>query len=127
MTAFKLPGFSLRPRRAGIAFLHDVAMAAVSLPLSLNLRLGDRMLAYSSDFLLPATLTFTAIAALVFWFTGLYRGVWRYASMNDLMAIARAVTLTILVFLPVMFLVSRLEGMPRSALVINWFVLMVLL
>ncbi len=120
-------GLSLQPSRAAIAFLHDVAMAAVSLPLSLNLRLGSQLIDYSSGFLLPATLIFTAVAAVVFWWLGLYRGVWRYASMNDLVAITRAVTLAILVFLPIMFLVTRLDGMPRSTLVINWFVLMFLL
>jgi O-antigen biosynthesis protein WbqV len=113
--------------RTTVAFLHDVAMAAVSVPLALHLRVGGELFRYTEYFLLPATAIFTAVAAVVFWWTGLYRGMWRYASMNDLLAITRAVTLTILIFLPIMFLVSRLDGMPRSALIINWFVLMTLL
>src|SRR5579862_7644183 len=59
--------------------------------------------------------------------TGLYRGIWRYASLPDLFAIARAATLTVLIFLPVMFLVTRLETFPRSTLFINWLVLIALL
>ena len=47
----------------------------------------------------PAVGIFTAVAGGVFWFTGLYRGVWRYASMSDMLAITRAVTLVILIFL----------------------------
>ncbi len=113
--------------RTTLAFLHDVAMAAVSVPLALHLRVGSNLFHYTDYYLLPAMAIFTAVAAVVFWWTGLYRGMWRYASMNDLLAITRAVTLTILIFLPIMFLVSRLDGMPRSALVINWFVLMALL
>ena len=31
--------------------------------------------------------------------TGLYRGIWRYASLPDLFSITRAVTLTVLIFL----------------------------
>ena len=116
-----------RSSRTTLAFLHDVVMAAVSLPLALRLRLGDQMVGYLGEGLLPAVAIFTAVAATVFWFLGLYRGIWRYASMNDMLAIVRAVTLAILIFLPIMFLVSRLEGMPRSALVINWFVLVTLL
>ena len=58
--------------------------------------------------------------------TGVYRGVWRYASLPDLYALAKAVTLTILIFLPILFLFSRAEDYPRSALVINWFVLLAL-
>ncbi|MBZ0324660.1 MAG: polysaccharide biosynthesis protein, partial [Alphaproteobacteria bacterium] len=42
-------------------------------------------------------------------------------------AIARAATLTILIFLPSLFLLTRLVNLPRSFLVINWFVLIVLL
>ena len=49
------------------------------------------------------------IAAVVFLVTGLYRGIWRYASLPDLFNIARAATLTVLIFLPVMFAFTRLE------------------
>lgn len=71
--------------------------------------------------------TITAAAAAVFSLSGLYRGVWRYASTRDLIAIAKAVSLVIAVFVPVLFLLTRLEDMPRSLPVINWFVLLILL
>lgn len=67
------------------------------------------------------------IGAAVFRFSGLYRGVWRYASINDLYAIARAVTLTVLLFTFVMFVWARLEEVPRSLPFINWLVLMAML
>jgi O-antigen biosynthesis protein WbqV len=47
--------------------------------------------------------------------------------MPDMIAIAKAVTLTLLIYLPILFLVTRLEGFPRSTLIIAWFVLMALL
>jgi O-antigen biosynthesis protein WbqV len=59
--------------------------------------------------------------------TGLYRGIWRYASLPDLFNIARAASLTELVFLPVMFLFTRLDTLPRSFLLIDWLVLVALL
>src|SRR5204863_389201 len=59
--------------------------------------------------------------------TGLYRGIWRYASLPDLFNIARAATLTELIFLPVMFAFTRLEQLPRSTLLIDWLVLIALL
>src|SRR5262249_25409957 len=71
--------------------------------------------------------SFTLIAAGMFLFTGLYRGIWRYASLPDLYNIARAVSLTVVVFLPVMFVLTRLEALPRSTLLIDWFVLVALL
>ena len=113
--------------RAAIAFGHDVAMAAVAFVLALYLRLGDRLLDQAGPFLAYGTAIFTVVAAIVFLLLGLYRGLWRYASMSDLIAILRAATLVILVFLPIMFVLSRLAGMPRSALLISWFVLIFLL
>lgn len=77
--------------------------------------------------LAEGAIAISAIGAIVFWFSGLYRGVWRYASMDDLMAITRAVTLTIILFVAVMFVWSRMDELPRSIPFINWFVLMALL
>src|SRR5262249_39029898 len=114
-------------RRAVTAFIHDVAMAALSFPLALWLRLGGRLMEQAGPFIIPGTALFAGVAAAIFLLLGLYRGVWRYASLSDLIAILRAVTLLILVYLPIMFVLSRLQGMPRSALVINWFVLVFLL
>jgi len=119
---------SLRRRLApppALTLLHDVAMAALSFPLSVWLRVGS----FQSDlpFLGLGTLMFTACAAAVFIFAGMNRGVWRYVSLPDLLEIARAVSLTVLLFLALQFLTTRLEGYPRSAMLINWFVLIILL
>lgn len=110
-----------------IAFGHDVIMAGLSLPLALYLRLGDVLIYYPVMSIVGWSLIFAAISGVVFWRSRLYRGVWRYASVMDLMAIAKASTLTILIFLPVMFFLTRLEDLPRSFLVINWFLLMAML
>jgi FlaA1/EpsC-like NDP-sugar epimerase len=114
-------------RRALLAFLHDVGMAGLSFGLALYLRLGDDILQYEPRLTLIYGAAFTAIAAVVFLVTGLYRGIWRYASLPDLFNIARAATLTVLIFLLVMFVFTRLEGLPRSTLLIDWLVLIALL
>ena len=114
--------------RTAFAYGHDIVMAAASFVLSLYLRLGDlAFIAPYDDILLPGTLAFAAIAAGVFLFLGLYRGIWRYASLEDLSAITKAASLTVLLFLAVLFLATRLEVLPRSIVVINWFVLIALL
>jgi O-antigen biosynthesis protein WbqV len=120
-------GFLRRLSRPTVAYVHDLIMAALSFVLSLYLRVGHSFTAYEVDFLIAGTASFAAIAGMVYLWMDLYRGIWRYASLNDLLAIARAVTLIILIFLPVMFLTTRLYDMPRSVVVINWFVLMTLL
>jgi O-antigen biosynthesis protein WbqV len=113
--------------RARIAFFHDAIMAAVSFPLSVYLRLGDRTPLEAQDYLVPGTILFAAIAAVVFRLSRMHRGIWRYASLDDLIAITKTVTLAILIFLPLLFLFTRLELFPRSVPFINWFVLMTLL
>jgi O-antigen biosynthesis protein WbqV len=114
-------------RRAFLAFLHDVTIAAVSIVASLYLRLGNGILDYEPRLTAVYIAGFTLIAAGVFLLTGLYRGIWRFASLPDLFNITRAVSLTVLVFLPVMFVLTRLETFPRSILLIDWFVLIALL
>jgi FlaA1/EpsC-like NDP-sugar epimerase len=102
-------------------------MAALSFGIAFYLRLGDEALRYEPRLTLIHCLVFTGIAAVVFLMTGLYRGIWRYASLPDLFSIARAATLTVLIFLPVTFALTRLESLPRSTLLINWLVLIALL
>ncbi len=117
----------VRLPRAQIAYLHDVFMAGVSFVLSLYLRVGDSFAWYADELLLLGTVLFAAVAAVVFASMKLYRGVWRYASLDDMTAIAKAASLVILIFLPLMFMLNRLEALPRSIVLINWFVLMALL
>ena len=82
-------------------------MAAAAFVLSLYLRLGDDFSSQTNDFLLEGTILSTAICAIVFVSLRLYRGVWRYASLDDLLAIAKAVTLAILIFAVAMFARSK--------------------
>jgi len=113
--------------RGKIVFAHDIIMAAVSFVLTLLLRMGEDIYSLPLDFIVQGTVVFTVIAVTAFWYMGLYRGIWRYASTNDVIQITKAVTVAVLVFLPVMFLWSRAEFLPRSFPVINWFVLIALL
>jgi O-antigen biosynthesis protein WbqV len=118
------PVFSLR---AGLVAIHDVVMAAISFELAVWLRYLTYGAPQEFGFLWEGTAIFTAVAAVTFWAVGLYRGIWYYASLSDLIAIAKAVTIASLVFLPLLFAVNRIGVLPRSALAINWVLLIVLL
>ena len=113
--------------RANFAFLHDVAMAAAALIVSLFLRLGEDIVLYPRDELYLAIGIFTTVSAVVFRLMKMYQGVWRYASLNDLFNITKASSLTILIFIIILFAVTRLEDLPRSLPIISWFVLIALL
>ncbi|MGD8808179.1 MAG: polysaccharide biosynthesis protein, partial [Gammaproteobacteria bacterium] len=95
--------FGLRLDRARIAFIHDVVMAAISFPVSVYLRLGDRIAVEAQDYLLSGTVLFAIIAAVVFKMSRMHRGIWRYASLDDLVAITKTVSLAIVIFLPLLF------------------------
>lgn len=49
-----------------------------------------------------------------FWYFGLYRGIWRFASMPDLIRIAKAVLVGTAVTAVAIFLATRMQGIPRS-------------
>ncbi len=116
-----------RVQVSSLVFVHDVIMAALSFVVALWLRLGDGVFLLKPDALVLNTALFTLCAAAVFRFMGLYRGLWRYASLNDLMAITKAVSLAMLVYLPVGFVFTRLDQLPRSLVVIQGLVLMVMI
>ena len=107
-------------RRIATVALHDIFMAALSFEVSVLLRYYTYGAPQSPGYIWPATLVFTVVSLITFWRVGLYRGIWYYASFNDLVAIVKGVTLAILIFLAVMFVATRLEDFPRTALLINW-------
>ncbi len=107
-----------------IAAAHDAVMAAASFWLSVYIRLGYDQMLEAADYLYLGTAVFTTVCLVVFVSMRLYRGLWRYASMRDLVTITKAVSLSILIFAALMFVVNRLEGIPRSVLFINWMLLL---
>ena len=113
--------------RAWAAFGHDVVMAALSFLISFYLRVGDAIWTYKPGLIMSYDAAFAATAGAVFLSTGLYRGIWRFASLPDLISVLRAATLVILVFFPLMFLATRLDELPRSLVGINWLLLIAML
>jgi FlaA1/EpsC-like NDP-sugar epimerase len=113
--------------RTLLAMVHDALMAALSLVLALYLRIGDDIWTVNPAALAERVVLFALIVLAFLRFTGLYRGIWRYASLNDLFAISRAATFSVLTYTAGLFLLIRLEGEPRSTVVITWFVLIALL
>ncbi len=57
----------------------------------------------------------------------LYEGVWRYASMNDLLRILKAITIGSVIFALYILIRYQFIGFPRSVLVIDWFVIITFL
>jgi len=113
--------------KANLVYLHDIFITAICFNLSIFLRLGSEFGSIPDSVIGFGTILITIIGAVVYRLTGLYKGIWRYASINDLINIVKASSVTIAAFLILMFAITRLESFPRSVLFINWFVLIMLL
>jgi FlaA1/EpsC-like NDP-sugar epimerase len=113
--------------RAFLVYLHDLTMTGAAVAAALYLRVGATAFGFYADALTTALPMMVGISAAVFVLFGLYRGIWRYASVPDLVQLIRAVTVAVLCFVLAMFLLNRLESLPRSLPLIMWLVQIVLL
>lgn len=104
--------------------IHDALAAGVAYISAFFLRLGDDAfpIFLASSFWFQC-IFFVVLAVLISRFMGLNRGLWRYASVPDMIAIVKTGVLTTLFFSVGMFLVDRLVSIPRTALIISCFLL----
>ena len=100
-------------------YLADLTSAAIALALPLLLRYGIDGLKARPDtisVLVWSGTQYLAICALVFPLSGLYSRNWKYGSISDLFIILRAVLLTSLLLITLLFFSTRLTDMPRTVL-----------
>ena len=98
---------------------NDLVMAALSFEIAVFARYYSLGAPQPFGFLWEGTVIFTLVCGAVFWWLGVPRGIWHYTALKDIVKIARAVVLAALVFLPVLFVLTRLQDYPRSALIVN--------
>jgi O-antigen biosynthesis protein WbqV len=110
-----------------LAFVFDLAMAALALAASLLLRLGTLGGFDNRSLFLGGFLPFCAAAGASLLIMRTYRTSWRHASTADLTNIVYTVTLGILIYLPLGFVVTRLTLIPRSSVVMAWMILILLM
>lgn len=110
--------------RRALAFVHDTGMAAAAFLLALYLRVGDDITQVPLGATLAALVLFTLTCGAVFWLSGLYRSIWAFASLRDLMEILRTTTIAVAIFLGIAFVTTRLEGVPRTVPFMAWFILL---
>ena len=97
-----------------ITILHDFVFFGISFFVSLWIRLdlnGALNLCRELSWFL-ILFSFTNIFLLKY--MGLYHGIWRYASIHEIISIIKSVSVSILLLLGIFFLVFRLEDIPRS-------------
>lgn len=99
--------------------LHDALWIPASLILAFWLRFNlETIPAVHLEALYAMLLAVMPIQVAAFWYFGLYRGIWRFASVPDLFRIIKAVVTGTLIVLILLFIWQRLEGVPRSVMVL---------
>lgn len=116
----------LRTRPA--AFIHDLCMVPLSwfgaYWLRFNLETIPEVFLRRALWVLPLLLL---VHGVMFWFFGLYRGVWRFASMPDFIRILKAVLAAMAVSAVLIYFQTGMLGVPRSAFILHSLLLLILL
>ncbi|MDQ7001796.1 MAG: nucleoside-diphosphate sugar epimerase/dehydratase [Ghiorsea sp.] len=107
------------------AFVHDMLWVGLAIYLAFSFRFDFGVIPQHH---VEAAWHLLWVALLVqafnYWYFGLYRGIWRFASLPDLKRILQSVLLGALVTYFILFIWIRLEGIPRSTFVLYPILLM---
>ncbi|MDQ6992545.1 MAG: nucleoside-diphosphate sugar epimerase/dehydratase [Mariprofundus sp.] len=109
---------SLLLRKRWLVISHDVLWIPLAIWMAFWARFNLEMV--PALYLQPLHLLIALslpIQAVVFWYFGLYRGVWRFASVPDLLRILKGVAVGVTLSFLALFIIQRLEGIPRSVLI----------
>lgn len=105
--------------RTLLAMLHDLVAAAFAWSLAYLLRFNFEPPPHFINEMLHTLIWVVPLQGIVFWRFGLYRGLWRYASVTDLRQIFLAVLMAASL-IPLVIWMFRINAViPRSVLVIN--------
>ncbi|MEP6484582.1 MAG: nucleoside-diphosphate sugar epimerase/dehydratase [Rudaea sp.] len=116
---------TVHPRLAVV--VHDLAMVWLAWIATNGLRYSIEPSAPDVAWFAPETFIVVAVQGLVLWWTDLYKGLWRFASLPDLWNIVRAGLIGAVGITAALFLYNRLATVPRGVLVVYPILLVVLL
>ena len=122
-----IPSFGAINLRTLLAFTHDVFIAGSAWFLAYLLRFNFAIPAEFMPNLWQAALWVVPLQALLFIWFGLYRGVWRFASIPDLRRILISVTVAAVSIAAVLFMLKPAGTVPRSVLILDPILLILLM
>lgn len=107
----------VRSRSRLMAILHDILIIPIAWFSAFWLRFNlDGIPIDALDIAINQLPVIMLAQGVTYWMVGLYRGIWRFASIPDLLRIIRAVLIGCVVSLILLFFTTRLQGFPRSVL-----------
>ena len=110
-----------------LAFAHDVTVSAIAWYAAYLLRFNFAIPTEYIPSILQTLAWVTPLQALVFVGVGLYRGVWRFASVSDLKRILIAVGIGAILVAALLFMLSTNVVVPRSVLILDPVLLMMMM
>lgn len=108
----------LNPRNL-FAFAHDIAAAGVAWYGAYLLRFNFDIPAPFNSAIVHLLGLVLPLHAVIFWRFGLYRGLWRYASLQDMKRILTAVGVAAVALAVMVYMVSSQSQVPRAVLVLH--------
>lgn len=102
-----------------VAIFHDIIVALFIWYFSFQLRFNFFIPPDFAKVVLVSLPAVLVIESICFYYFGLYRGVWRFASLPDLKRIVRAIGLSALIITSLSFVVRSNLVIPRSVLILN--------
>ncbi|MBV2120038.1 MAG: polysaccharide biosynthesis protein [Candidatus Thiodiazotropha sp. (ex Ctena orbiculata)] len=115
-------------RSQGVALAHDVLMVPIAWFLAFWFRYNLEVVPVSFyQDALQALLYILPVQLAAFLLFGLYRGIWHFASLPDILRILKAVLVGTVVGVALLFVFTRAGGVPRSVPVIHAILLVMLL
>ena len=97
-----------------LTILHDLIIFIFSFFLALWLRLELQPSLDLFSMLWIYSVGFSIMNIIILNFLGLYHGIWRYASIHEINSIFKSVAISTFSIIFIIFLTTRLEGIPRS-------------
>jgi FlaA1/EpsC-like NDP-sugar epimerase len=113
--------------RTFLALLHDVIVAAVAWVAAYLLRFNFSIPAEHMQHMWQSVLWVAPLQGAVFITYGLYRGMWRFASVPDLKRILFAVGSAAVLVAALLFMLSTSIKIPRSVLILDPLLLMLMM
>lgn len=98
----------------------DILLICLSFFLAFYLRFDGKIPPYEMTLFYPWMPALIAARLSFFFFFDLYGGMWRYASVNDLLGIMKAVSASSVVFILAIVFFHGLVGFPRSVFIVDF-------
>ena len=117
---------SFKNPRVVLAFIYDLLVANLAFWAALYLRFDTLDIALVDNLAFNRFFFVSMFIHIVsFVLNGLYKGVWRFSSMHDLVRVVKASAIAVMASLVVCFFMTRLVNVPRSMFLIEFLLLVI--